>query len=116
MAFYYRVDDAMNRAYSALQQMNSYNQYAPPREPQNKYIRDGARVTIDPAIMSLKEGVREGRYERVPGWAARNALDAAEYLRRATWDLSDRRDHPFNYDGAMYNIQHAIRELRNTRY
>lgn len=116
MAFYYRVNDAINRTYSALNQMNQYNQYAGPREPHNKSVRDNARFTIDPAVESLKDGVREGRYEGVPAWAARNALDAAELLRRATWDLSDRRDHPFNFQGAQHNMRRAIDELQRSRW
>ena len=55
MPFYARVNDAIGRANSALNQLYSYNSYAHPRSEPNNSIRNQARLTIDPAFYELSD-------------------------------------------------------------
>jgi hypothetical protein len=107
MPFYYAVNNAISRANSALNTLYSYNNYAHPRSEPNNRIRNNARLTIDPSFYELQEGVRQGRYEGVSGSNAREALRAAELIREATWDLSDRPD-----EGRPANVQLGQRHIR----
>lgn len=118
MPFYARVNDAINRSNSALNQLYSYNNYAHPRSEPNNRIRNNARMTIDPAYYELQQGVREGRWERVSGSNARQALRAAELIRRATFDLSDQPNsgRPANIQMAQYNIREAVSLLQRARW
>jgi len=117
MSFQYRVNDAIGRANSALNQLYSYNHYSHPRSEPNNSIRTQARLTIDPAYYSLQEGVREGRWEGVSGSNAREALRAAELIRKATYDLSDQPNsgRPANISLAQRHIREAIDLLYATR-
>jgi plasmid stabilization system protein ParE len=118
MPFYSRVNDALGRANSAISQLYSYNHYAHPRSEPNAQIRNNARLTLDPATWELEQGVREGRYERVSASNARQALRAAELIRRATWDLSDQPDRgrPANVYQAQRNIREAVDLLYRARW
>jgi len=116
MPFYSRVNDAIGRANSALSQLYSYNNYASPRSEPNNQIRNNARLTIDPSYYDLQRGVEEGRYERISSSDARQALDAAEYIRRATFDLSDQVGRPANVPMAQSNIRRAIDLLHAARW
>lgn len=118
MPFQSRINDALNRANSALNQLYSYNNYAHPRSQPNSSIRNNARLTIDPATSQIKQGVREGRYEGVGSNNARQALRASELLSRATWDLSDQPDHgrQANIPQAQRNIREAIDLLHRARW
>lgn len=118
MPFYSRVNTAISRANNALNQLYSYNHYASPADYRNRQIRNNARVTIDPAYYDLQQAAREGRWEGVSGSNARQALRAAELLRRATWDLSDRprEGRPADVSAAQYNINEAIRLLERARW
>jgi hypothetical protein len=107
MPFYARVNDAIGRVNSALNQLYSYNNYAHPRSEPNNRIRNNARMTVDPAFYDLQQGVREGRWEGVSGSNAREALRAAELIRRATFDLSDQPN-----SGRTANIQMSHLKLR----
>jgi hypothetical protein len=79
MPFYARVNDAIGRANSALNQLYSYNNSAHPRSEPNNRIRNNARVTIDPAYYELQQGVREGRWEQRP--AGQHPDGAAQHPR-----------------------------------
>lgn len=118
MPFYARVNDAIGRANSALSQLYSYDNYAHPRSEPNNRIRNNARLTIDPSYYGLKQAVQEGRWERVSGSNAREALRAAELIRRATYDLSDRPNsgQPVNISAAQHNIRQAIDLLHRARW
>lgn len=118
MPFYARVNSAISRANSALNQLYSYNNYAHPRSEPNNRIRNNARLTIDPAYYDLQQAVREGRWERVSGSNARQALRAAELIRRATFDLSDQPNsgRPANIPMAQRNIREAIDMLHRARW
>ena len=118
MPFYSRVNDAIGRCNSALNQLYSYNNYNHPRSEPNNSIRNQARLTIDPAFYELQDGVREGRWEGVSGSNAREALQAAELIRRATSDLSDQPNsgRPANIPNAQYNIRQAIDLLYRARW
>lgn len=118
MPFYARVNDAIGRANHALRQLSSYNSYESPRSEPNSTIRNNARMTIDPAYYDLQQGVREGRWERVSGSNAREALRAAELIRRATYDLSDQpsQGRPANVWMAQSNIRQAIDLLYRARW
>ena len=119
MPFHARVNDAIGRANSALTQLYSYNPYADPRSYPNDRIRNDARITIDPAYEGLKQGVREGRYEYISGTNAREALWAAEMIRRATFELSDRSQSagiPANVPAAQRSIREALNYLYAARY
>jgi hypothetical protein len=118
MPFYARVNDAISRANSSLNQLYSYNNYASPRSEPNNTIRNQARLTVDPAFYELQDGVREGRWEGVSGSNARQALQAAEMIRRATFDLSDRPEEgrPANVQAAQYDLRSAIDLLQRARW
>lgn len=118
MPFYARVNDAIGRANSALNQLHSYNNFAHPRSEPNNQIRNQARLTIDPAYYDLQQGVREGRWEGVSGSNAREALRASELIRRATFDLSDQPDsgRPANIPLAQRHIREAIDLLHSARW
>jgi hypothetical protein len=117
MPFYSRVNDAIGRCNTALNQLYSYNNYSHPRSEPNNSIRNNARLTIDPAFYMLQDGVREGRWEGVSGSNAREALRAAEFVRRATFDLSDQPNsgRPANIGMAQSNIRAAIDLLNRAR-
>jgi hypothetical protein len=118
MPFHARVNDAIGRANSALNQLYSYNNYANPRSEPNNRIRNQARMTIDPAYYGLQEAVREGRWEGVSGSNARQALRAAELIRRATFDLSDQPNsgRTANIPMAQHNIREAVNLLHRARW
>ncbi|MCW2923402.1 MAG: hypothetical protein JWM98_806 [Thermoleophilia bacterium] len=118
MPFQSRINDAINRANSALNQLYGYNNFAHPRSEPNNSIRNNARLTIDPATSQIQQGVREGRFEGVSGHSARQALQASEYLARATWDLSDQPSsgRPANVPQAQANIRAAINLLYSARW
>ena len=125
MPFYSRVNDAQSRASSALSQLYSYNhdpRYGPMSEP-NRRIRESARLTLDPTTWGLQQAAQEGYYERVPEYRIRDAVRAAELIRRATWDLShnawwpDRQQYvPANVYSAQYNIREAVDLLRRANW
>jgi hypothetical protein len=118
MPFYARVNHSISRANSALNQLYSYNHYAHARSEPNNQIRNNARLTIDPAYYDLQQAVREGRWEGVSGSNARQALRAAELIRRATFDLSDQPEYgrPANVSMAQRNIREAIDMLHRARW
>ncbi|MCB0879568.1 MAG: hypothetical protein KDC46_11405 [Thermoleophilia bacterium] len=118
MPFYARVNDAIGRVNSALNQLYSYNNYSHPRSEPNNRIRNNARLTIDPAYYELQRGVQEGRWERVSGSNARQALRAAELIRRATYDLSDQPNtgRPANIPMAQRNLRDAVDLLYRARW
>jgi hypothetical protein len=118
MPFYARVNHSISRATSALNQLYSYSHRAHPRSEPNNQIRNYARLTIDPAYYELQQAVREGRWEGVPSRSARNALRAAELIRRATFDLSDQPDtgRPANIPMAQRNIREAVDLLHRARW
>ena len=118
MPFYARVNDAIGRVNSALNQLYSYNNYAHPRSEPNNSIRNQARLTVDPAYYDLQNGVREGRWEGVSGSNAREALRAAELIRRATYDLSDQPNsgRPANIPMAQRNLREAVDLLYRARW
>ncbi|MEO6867557.1 MAG: hypothetical protein ABI200_06010 [Gaiellales bacterium] len=118
MSFYYRVNNAIGRANSALNQLYSYNSYSHPRSEPNASIRNNARLMIDPLVYDLKQAVREGRYQRVPSSNARQALRAADMLQAATWSLSDlpEQGRPTNVSAAQYQIREAINLLNRARW
>lgn len=118
MPFYSRVNSALSRANSALSQLHSYNQYAHPRSQPNAQIRNNARLTIDPTTYDLQQAVREGRWEGVSSYDAREALRASELLRQATWSLSDQPEYgrPTNVPAAQYQIRQAIDLLNRARW
>ena len=118
MPFYARVNDAIGRVNSALNQLYSYNTYAHPRSQPNAQIRNNARLTIDPAYYALQDAVREGRWEGVSGSNAREALRAAELIRRATFDLSDQPEYgrPTNVPMAQRNLRDAVALLYRARW
>lgn len=118
MPFHHRVNNAIGRANSALNQLYSYNHYSHPRTEPNNSIRNQARLTIDPAYYELQQGVREGRWEGVSGSNAREALRAAELIRRATYDLSDQPNsgRPANIPMAQSHIRQALDLLYAARW
>lgn len=118
MPFYARIGDALSRSSSALSQLFGYDHHAHPRSHPNAAIRDNARRTLDPGTWQIEQGVREGRWERVPRHAARQALRAAELIRRATWDLSDlpSQGRPTNVYQAQRNIREAVDLLQRARW
>lgn len=118
MPFYARVNNAIGRVNSALNQLYSYNHYAHPRSEPNNQIRNQARLTVDPAFYDLQQGVREGRWEGVSGSNAREALRAAELIRRATFDLSDQPNsgRPANISMAQRNLREAVDLLHRARW
>jgi hypothetical protein len=118
MPFYARVNDAIGRVNSALNQLYRYNAYAHPRTEPNNSIRNNARVTVDPAYYALQDGVREGRWEGVSGSNAREALRAAELIRRATFSLSDQPNsgRPANVPLAQSQLREAIDLLYRARW
>ena len=118
MPFYARVNDAIGRANSALNTLYSYNHYSHPRSEPNAQIRNNARLTVDPAYYDLQQAVREGRWEGVSGSNAREALRAAELIRRATFDLSDRpsEGRPANVSMAQRNLREAVDLLYRARW
>lgn len=118
MPFYARMNDAISRSNSALNQLYSYNHHAHPRSQPNAMIRDNARRTLDPATWEIEQGVREGRWEGVSSHNARQALRAAELIRRATWDLSDlpSQGRPTDVYSAQRNIREAVDLLYRARW
>ena len=118
MPFQARVNDAIGRTNSAISQLYSYNHYAHPRSEPNSSIRNQARLTIDPAYYQLQEGVREGRWEGVSGSNAREALRAAELIRRATFDLSEQpsQGRPANVGLAQSHLREALDLLYSARW
>ena len=118
MPFYARVNEAISRVQQAQSQLYSYNHYEHPESGRNNHIRNQARMTIDPAVHGLKQGVREGRWEGVSGSNAREALRASELIRRATWDLSHRprSGRPADVHMAQRNLREAVNLLYAARW
>lgn len=118
MPFYARVNDALSRANSALNQLYSYNNYAHPRSEPNSSIRNNARITIDPAYYELQDAVREGRWEGIRSSDARQAREAARYIQAATYSLSDKPDQgrPADVPLAQSQIRNAIDLLQRARW
>ena len=118
MPFYARVNNAIARTNDALNRLYSYNTYNHPRSEPNARIRNDARQIVDPVYYDLEQAVREGRYENVSGSNAREALRAAELVRRATFDLSDRpsEGRPSNVPMAQRNLREAVDMLYRARW
>ena len=115
MPFYARVNDAINRSHSALAQLAAYRTHEHPRAEPNNSIRNNARVTIYPVYAEVKQAVREGRYEGISGGNAREALQAAELLRRATFSLSEKAGRPANIFNARAEISRAVDLLQRSK-
>lgn len=120
MAFYAAVNDAIGRANNAMSQLYSYNSYADPRSEPNSQIRNNARMTIDPSYYALQNESRNAYWEGVPQGNVNQALQAAEMIRDATYDLSDRPDNnpnqPANVPLAQQHIQQAVYLLNQAAY
>lgn len=119
MAFYAAVNDAIGRTQNALSQLYSYNNYADPRSEPNSTIRNQARLTIDPAYYNIQNESRNAYWEGVPRRDVNQALHAAELIREATYDLSDRpvnTGRPANVPMAQQHINQALDLLNRARW
>lgn len=119
MPFYSAVNDAIGRVNSASSQLYRYNNYAHPRSEPNNSIRNQARVTLNPAFYNLQNEARNAYWEGVPRRGVNDALRAAEAIRRATFDLSDKSastGRPPDINLAQRHLQDAIGFLNRVRW
>ena len=118
MSFSSRMDMAINRAQSALYQLNQYRYDQPARSYPNNEVRNNARLTIDPVVYDVRNAAS---YDGGWGVSQRDRHEArtgAELLRQATFSLSDKLDigRPANVSLAQSQISQAISWLQAARW
>lgn len=118
MYFNNTISRSIGLVNSALSTLSSYNDYQAPSSEPNRWIRNTARTTVDPAYYDLQNAARDARWEGISYGNVSEALRGAEYIREATFDLSDRpsQGRPANVWAARQHLQQAMDMLRRAQW